>query len=97
MPPVATHLRTHRPAQLAHVLDFGDVRTGGSVLAPRKGRMVLRALPRTGDFMSSPLRKWTILFTRWLQGHTRERLKTTDPAIRESFFEFAAMLVARRI
>jgi hypothetical protein len=35
-----------------NVLDFGDVRTSGSILARREGgEWVLRALPRTGDFM----------------------------------------------
>jgi hypothetical protein len=34
------------------VLDFGDVRTDGSVLARReKGEWVLRAMPRNGDFV----------------------------------------------
>jgi len=36
----------------ANVLDFGDVRTSGSILVRREGgEWVLRALPRAGDFM----------------------------------------------
>jgi hypothetical protein len=41
----------HRLNLAGKVLDFGDVRTDGSVLVRREnGEWVLRALPRTRDF-----------------------------------------------
>jgi len=45
-------LYQHRLNLTGKVLDFGDVRTGGSVLVRREnGEWVMRALPRAGDFL----------------------------------------------
>jgi len=42
----------HRLNLNGKVLDFGDVRTGGSVLVRREnGEWVMRAMPRAGDFL----------------------------------------------